>query len=86
MAPEFLWMNVFCVFQRKPEESPVKEGAVKKVKQEVKQEPPADKVDKASSETKGKTNSMEVERWDFSVKPPGHHDLKLYGSSVPPRK
>ncbi|XP_047197941.1 histone-binding protein N1/N2 isoform X2 [Hippoglossus stenolepis] len=44
--------------KRKPEESPVKEGAVKKVKQE----PPADKVDKASSKTKGKTNRMEVER------------------------
>ncbi|XP_034469366.1 histone-binding protein N1/N2-like isoform X4 [Hippoglossus hippoglossus] len=43
--------------KRKPEESPVKEGAVKKVKQE----PPADKVDKASSKTKGKTNRMEVE-------------------------
>ncbi|XP_053294921.1 histone-binding protein N1/N2 isoform X2 [Pleuronectes platessa] len=41
--------------KRKPEESPVKE--VKKMKHE----PPADKVEKAGSKTKGKTNSMEVD-------------------------
>lgn len=55
------------VFQRKPEESPVKEGVVKKVKQDEghtngSQEPQTDADHKANGDTNGHTNSMEVER------------------------
>lgn len=42
-----IWMNL-CVFQRKPEESPVKEGVVKKVKQDAGQ---TNGVHKANGET-----------------------------------
>lgn len=56
------------VSQRKPEESPVKEGAVKKVKQDDTQpdgvqEPRTNGVDKANTGTK----SMEVERSVFAL-------------------
>lgn len=46
-------------FQRKPEESPVKEGLVKKVKQD---DARTNGVHKANGDTNGHTNSTEVER------------------------
>ncbi|XP_056247722.1 histone-binding protein N1/N2-like [Seriola aureovittata] len=53
--------------KRKPEESPVKEGLLKKVKQDdthtngVKEQPHTDGVHKANGDTNGHTKSMEVE-------------------------
>uniref|UniRef100_A0A3B4U0G3 Nuclear autoantigenic sperm protein n=1 Tax=Seriola dumerili TaxID=41447 RepID=A0A3B4U0G3_SERDU len=59
--------------KRKPEESPVKEGVLKKVKQDdghtngVKEQPHTDGVHKANGDTNGHTKSMEVERYVVAV-------------------
>jgi len=55
-----------AAFQRKPEESPVKEGNVKKVKQDGQTDPVqqahSNGVHKANGDSNGRADGVEVER------------------------